>query len=411
LASSVLTAFGRDDVVDLSRARSEPAWLRDRRLEAWDVWERTPFPTKTDEVWRRTDISRVAFDSFQPAREATLELTPLPEDVRQQGVVFTDMATAVREHEALVRDQLLTTVTAADGKFAALHGAFVTSGAFLYVPPAVNVAVPLRAVTTLGATGSAIFPHTLIVAGKGSQVVLVDEMTSRDAEASGFAVGAVEVLLDDGASVRHAHLNSFGRGVVSFLQHRARLSRDARYMELTVGLGGLITKSAIETLLLGPGAESRILGVVFGEGTQHFDHDTLQDHRAPHTVSSLLFKTALRARARSVFSGLLKMRKAAFQADASQTNRNLLLSPDAKADSIPKLEIEVNDVKCSHAAASSPVDEDQVFYLMTRCLSRPEAVRMVVEGFFEEVLAAFPLPLLRERVSADLQERLARGVI
>jgi Fe-S cluster assembly protein SufD len=410
LASTTsLLASSRSDVEDLSRSLKEPSWLRERRLAAFDVWERTPMPSRTDEVWRRTDISRVAFDSFEAARDDRPELTPLPEELRQKGVVFTDIASAVREHEALVREHLLTTVTPQDGKFAALHGAFLSSGTFLYVPAGIVVDLPLRTVTQHTAAGTAVFPHTLIVAEKGSEVLLVDKGVSTVAgDAPGFVVATAEVLVREGARVKHAQVNFYGRGVVHFLSHRARIERDAQYVGLVVGFGGKLTKAAIETLLLGPGAESTVLGIVFGEDAQHFDHDTLQDHRAPHTTSRLLFKTALRDQARSIYTGLLRMHKTAVQADASQTNRNLLLSKQAKADSIPKLEIEVNDVKCSHAAASSPVEEEPIFYLMSRGLSRAEAVRMVVEGFFDEVVDRFPHPALAEEIAAALAERLSR---
>lgn len=409
-AGASLVSCGRTDVEDLSRALKDPAWLRDRRLEAWDRWERTPMPVRTDEAWRRTDVSRVAFDAFEPLRDGRIELTPLPEELRRKGVVFTDLATALRAHEPLLRDHLLATVTAEDGKFAALHGAFLTGGAFLYVPPGVVVDLPLRALVRHASPGGAFFPHTLLVAGRGSQALLVDEAVSAH-DAPGLAAAAIEVVLQEGARVHHAQLNRYGLGVVHFLNHRARIDRDAQYVDLVVALGGRITKAGIETLLLAPGAESHVLGVVLGEGTQHFEHDTLQDHRAPHTSSRLLFKTALRGRARSVYTGLLRMRKTAVQADASQTNRNLLLSPQAKADSIPKLEIEVNDVKCSHAAASSTVDEEQIFYLQSRALSRQEAIRMVVEGFFAEVVDQFPLPALQAQVSTELGARLFREAL
>ncbi len=436
-----LRQVSRESVERLSEALADPAWLRERRLAAWEAYERLPVPDTRSEAWRYTDVSRFPWaeaelppaggeaPGFRPETAARLRGPEtasgamaledgaagprwLDEDAAARGVVFTDLLTAAREHERLVEPHLLRGgVTPELGKFAALHCALLGGGAFLYVPAGVEVALPLQSLRTLRRDGVAAFPHTLIVAGPGSRVTYLEESFSPTGRALAFNCAAVDVAAGEGAQVRLASVQEWGRHVFHYGVQRARVGRDATVSSLVVTLGGRVSRVEVGSLLEAEGGTSEMLGLYLADGDQHVDHHTLQLHRAPHTNSDLLFKGALWGRSRSAFSGLIKVAKGAQRTDAYQKNRNLLLSPDARADSLPNLEIEADDVRCSHGATIGQADELQLFYLRSRGLSRAEAERLLVLGFFEEVLARVPLPILKERIRAAVERKSARGEV
>jgi Fe-S cluster assembly protein SufD len=297
-----------------------------------------------------------------------------------------------------------------DEKFAALHGAFAAGGVFLFVPRGVRVDLPIQALFWSDSPEHATFPHTVIVAEPDSEVSFVEQHASASTPATGgqgFASAVVEIVARQGARVRYSCLQEWGPSVWSFATIRAMVERDATVDTLVGGFGGRLSKNRVESRLVGPGASSKMLGILFGTSRQHFDYHTLQDHAAPSTTSDLLYKTELKDNARSVFSGMIRAHKQAQKTDAVQTNRNLLLSDHCRADSIPNLEIEANDLRCTHAAAIAPVDEEQVFYLTSRGIPRSDAVHLIVEGFFEPLLEQIPLPGLRERVRATVERKIA----
>lgn len=430
----------REDVERLSDVLEDPAWLRERRLASWETYERLPVPTIRSEAWRYTDLSRVAWqdtelavpegrddgappeppEGWDPAeaagrvavvdgvgREAWLD----PE-LAASGVVFTDLATALRDHEELVRRHLLRLAPPeALAKFPSLHGALVSGGVFLHVPAGVEVRRPLHALRTKLRSRAATFPHTLVVAEPGSRFTYVEESASSTREDLELNAAVTEIVAGDGSEVRIATVQDWGRNVFSYALQRARVGRDATVKSLVATLGGRLSRAEVQSELEAEGGTSEMLGVYLGDGEQHMDHHTLQLHRAPHTNSDLLFKGALLERAHAAFSGLIKVYKGAQRTDAYQKNRNLLLSPDARAESLPNLEIEADDVRCSHGATIGPADELQLFYLRSRGLSRIEAERLLVHGFFEDVLARVPLPRLRQviREAVDRRAREAQA--
>jgi len=324
----------------------------------------------------------------------------------EKGVIFCDLATAAREHGELVQHYFAKAVPANYSKFSALNTAFWSGGVFLYVPRGVEVGLPLQAVTWLSQDGLSNFSHTVIVAEPDSDVVLIDQWSSPTFEKQAVSANVQEVFVGQGARVRYITLQEWGRHVWNFSINRAQLSRDSSYNSLVVAFGGRFHKANVETALQGPGAFGEMLGVLFGNQRQFFDHHTLQDHQAPHTTSDLLYKGALTDQARSVFSGLIHARKVAQKTDAIQTNRNLLLSDNSRADSIPNLEIEANDLRCTHAATVAPVDEEQMFYLRTRGLNEADAKRVIVEGFFEPVLERIPLAGVAERLRQTISAKI-----
>jgi Fe-S cluster assembly protein SufD len=415
----------------------EPAWLRDLRLAAWAAYERLPLPSVTHaEAWRRTDISGLHLDAFglsdgspaQPPDPSAIDgraderagllvhaggarpTAATTDTVSARGVLFSDLSEAVRTHPDLVREHLMGTVGDWEThRLRALHVALWSAGTFVFVPAGVEVALPLVARTWLGTAGAAVLPHTLVIAGEGSKVTLVCQYGSAAAGARTLACGVTELILQAGAQLRYVAFQDWGAPtweVGSLI--RAHLHRDATLHSLVVALGGAVVKADIESLLLGPGASSEMLGVYFGAGAQHLDFHTLQEHRAPHTHSDLLYKGAVKDRARAVFAGLIRVDWGAQKTNAFQANRNLILSPGARSDSIPKLEIMANDLRCTHGSATSRLNEEHIFYLMSRGLTREQATFMIVEGFFADVLDRIPLERVRVHLQRRIAEKMAR---
>ncbi|MBI4507420.1 MAG: Fe-S cluster assembly protein SufD [Chloroflexi bacterium] len=435
------TGLSRAAVEAVARASADPDWLRARRLEAWAACEQTPFPTVQDEDWRRTDISGIDFDAFAPVAappQAVARFADLPAALRgvlaeesgraglvvqlddgryyveldpalaAKGVVLTTLAQGVRALPQVVRGHLMTrAVRPSASKFAALHGALWSGGALLYVPPGVTIEQPILSVTWLATPQVALFPHALVVLDSAASATFIDQQVSPPGERfAALSVGVVELFPGPGSNLRYVTLSELGRGVYAFNHQQTIAERDVQLNLLAVGLGGRLTRQHVETSLVGPGANAEMLGLVFAAADQHVDYDTVQEHVAGHTTSDLLYKTALRHNARSVYSGLIRIHKDAQRSDAYQANRNLLLSDEARADSIPKLEIEANDVRCTHGATIGPVDEEQLFYLMARGLDRVHAEELIVEGFFHEVTDRIPLEGIRERIAATIAQRL-----
>jgi len=417
----------------------ETGYMRDLRLAAWDAYQRIPMPSNRDEEWRRTDIRPLDLDAFQPVPEpdgrdedsSALRATLASDDalagllvqrngaewsrsldagLAAKGVIFGTLDAVALEHPDLIAEYLARVVPADDDKFVALATAFRSGGAFLYVPRNVTVELPLRGVTWGDQAGLAICPRTVIVAETGADVTYIDDYASRGlanpSTGQGFSASVVEIVASPGSRVRYIGLQEWDPSVWSFATNRAMVDADATVNSLVVALGGRLSKARVQTHLRGRGASAEMLGVLFGTGRQHFDHHTTQEHIAPNTTSDLLYKAVLKDSSRSVFSGMIRAHKNAQKTDAVQTNRNLLLSSKSRADSIPNLEILANDLRCTHAAAIAPVDEEQLFYLQARGLARPDAVRLIVEGFFEPLLERIPLPGIRERLRASIEARI-----
>ncbi len=419
----------------------EPRWMRELRREAWRLYEGLPLPAPTSEAWRRTDISglrlealRVPVDGVGPQREAALPPAlaaalsgaeeraglllqrdgqtveaSLDEAAARRGVLFLDLDQAARQAPELVRQHFLSLVRPDELKFRALHAALRRGGTFLYVPPGVEVARPLLSACWVDTPGALLAPHTLLVAGEGSRVTLVDLFASADMGEQTVVSGAVELVVGNGAQVRYVAFQHWGINVWEFGLIRARLERDAALASLVAGFGGSLVKTDVESKLQGPGAQSEMLGLYFAGDGQHFDYHTLQEHLAAHTSSDLLYKGAVKDRGRTVFAGLIRVHPGAQKTNAFQANRNLLLNAGAKSDSIPKLEIMANDLRCTHGSATSRLNDEHIFYLMSRGLRRQQAVQMVVDGFFAEVLDRIPLERLRQRVQEEIAAKIAES--
>ncbi len=380
-----------------------PDYVRSIRKAALEEFRSLPIPSQETEEWRYTDLS--SFDlSFEP-RPPRHTLTTSNQRLEDSGVIFCDLDRAAEEHPDLLEPALHGLVPTNRTMFTALHGAFRTGGTFLYVPRDVRIELPLQTVTSLHDDGTAVFPHTVLVADEGADVTLIDRYASPDLPRA-FSDAIAEIYVGDGARVRYASIQEWGSGVTHLGIQRARVGRDAEFRSLAIGFGASLARAEAETVLAGPGGFSEMLGVFFADGTQHFDHRSVQDHGAPHCTSDLLYKGALRDSSRAVYSGWVHVRPSAQKTDAMQTSRNIVLSEHAKADAIPNLEIEANDVRCGHAASVGPVDDDTLFYLESRGIPRAEAERLIVTGFFQEVLDRVALEEVRRNAELAIQEEL-----
>lgn len=422
---------------DAFEARNEagPGWLREWRRAAWSAWEALPLPTTQLEEWRYTDPSKLKYDKVGLASLA--ETAPVPESeaawlagraasvrvlqvgtrivrvdaddaLASKGVVVMDLERAADQYAGIVREQLGRAVAPDSAKFAALNSAFWSAGVFIHVPRGVRIEQPIRILRHVTEAGKAYFPRTLIVAEEGSSFGVVEEFDSPDFDRPTFSCGVVEVVANAAANVQYVALQRYGANVHHISTQRTIAGRDANLDSLIVNLGGSVARVDLAASLEGPGSRSDMLGLYFARGKQHFDHNTRQDHRVPHAGSDLLYKGALADEARAVFRGIIKVFPKAQRTDAYQTNRSLILSRRSEAVALPNLEIEADDVRCSHAATVGQLDEEELFYIMSRGVPRTEAERLVVFGFFGEVLDRLPLPGVVEELRTAIAERIAR---
>ncbi len=425
-----------DDVAALSDRMGEPEWMRKKRLEAWQAAEALPIPTTSDEAWRRTDIRSLSWETAMqlPGEGGSLDDVPaelyapligekqggllvfsngylvraeLSDALASKGVIFTDLGTAVHEHSDLLRRYLMTEAVPHDeDKIAALSAALWTHGVFLYVPRGVEADLPLHSVEYAPAptmTGT----HILVVLEEGATATYLHECASPQLEGQALHLGATELLVGKNAHLRYVSLQNWGEHTYRFGHQRGRVAQSG-HLDWVVGEMGTRLTKVFQTLDLdGDDSFGRMSGLYFTHGHQHIDLDTQQNHHALRTTSDLLFKGALRENSRSVWQGMIVVDPGAQQTDGFQANRNLLLDRRARADSIPGLEIKADDVRCTHAATVGKVDETEVFYLMSRGIPRVEAIKLIVQGFFDPVMQRIPFQEVRERLSAAIEAKLA----
>jgi Fe-S cluster assembly protein SufD len=405
------------------------------RSQAFERFGSMPVPSQETEEWRYTDLSSFELDFTTHVEGLTAtHLDQVPDHILttagdvsaragllvqhnstttiahldpaiRAGVHFESIDAAVADHPELVEPYLHTLVPFDRTKFTALHAAFRTGGTFVYVPRDTAIELPLQTLTYLDADGAAIFPHTLLIVDAGSEVTFIDRYVSPDLGRA-FSNAITEIHVGDGAQVRYVSIQEWGSGVTHLGIQRATVGRDATLRTLNIGFGASLARAEAETVLAEPGGFSEMLGVFFADEDQHFDHRSIQDHVAPNCTSDLLYKGALRDHSRAVYSGWVHVRPDAQKTNAMQTSRNIVLSEHAKADAIPNLEIEANDVRCGHAASVGPVDEDAIFYLTSRGIPRAEAERLIVSGFFQEVLDRVKIDEVREGAEKAIQDEL-----
>jgi Fe-S cluster assembly protein SufD len=407
------------------------------RALAWNAFKRHSLPDTTLEAWRRTDIHLLPVDKFKLAadgayadlpsvREDLLKplfadqhggqiiLTPggakieLDDKLANKGVIFTDLKTAEQKYPELLSRMIGKTVNVEEGKFSALAGAFAQNGVVLYVPKGVIVDEPLHSVLWGPGANLAHVSHILVLVDEGASVTYVHESASPDDMASNsMHAGIVEIQVMQAASMKFVELQSWGRHVWNFSHERARVERDGNLDWIFGAIGSRLTKNFTELDLAGEGSQGRMSGFYFTDGNQHLDHDTQQNHLAPHTTSDLLFKGALKGKSRSVWQGMIYVAKDAQKTDGYQANRNLVLSDGARADSIPGLEILADDVRCTHGATVGKLEAEPLFYLKSRGIPQAEAEKIVVEGFFDPIFQRIPFEGVRERFQQYIADKMA----
>jgi Fe-S cluster assembly protein SufD len=387
-----------------------PQWWLDRKREAWDRFTALPLPKRTDELWRFSSVAGLtlppriappapaALPAAAPTPGAAAELafvnnqlshrTPLAESWARRGVVFCPLEEAILRHADLFREHFMAQpVNLGAEKFAALNAALTAGGALLYVPAGVEIAAPLVVRHTAAGPDAAVFPHTLVILGDNAKATLVEHFLAAPPAGPGFAAGVNDLFAGPGSELTYVGTQNWSRDTLAFQLNSTVVQRDARVRSLNLHLGGRQARHESHSRLQGPGAFSEMLALTVAQGAQEFDQRTLQSHQAPHTGSNLLYKNALLDQARTIFSGLIIVDPDAQKTDAYQSNRNLLLSDEAEANSLPGLEIQANDVRCTHGATSGHVDDEQMFYLKSRGIPPAAARELLVFGFFEEVLA------------------------
>src|SRR2546421_2965501 len=393
--------------------------MRGMRAEALERYRELPLPDTSEEHWRFTDLRGFDPDAFQngtdPVKGLSLGQGMLDLDVAglaaitEAGVEIERVPEEVTFAPLDEAHERLYSLVGWEEKFAAHNAALWQHGLLVVVPKNVVLDKPLYVRATNSVEDGSLFWRILVVAEAGSRFTLVEETVSAAPSLRAYTNEAVELFVEDGAKLEYVSMQNLSNETWHFASHRARVERDAELDWVAGGFGSKKGKVRIQNDLAGQGATSRVTGAYFADGEQHLDYDTFQEHIAPNTTSDFAFKGALRDHATAVWRGMIKVEKDAQKTNAYQENRNLILSEQAHADSIPGLEIEANDVRCTHGATISPVNRDELFYAMARGISRDEAERLIVRGFFTDVLNRIEMEPVREAVTEALEARIPQG--
>lgn len=431
--SSTVGAFTREAFQShLASLPAElPAWWLERKRAAYERFASLPLPARTDEAWRFSRLSGLTVEGFTlPGAPALVPHVSIgikksaklvfangrlhsrevfAADLSARGVVIDTLQRALVQHGDLVREHLLAQPPKlGSAKFSALHEAFLADGAFIHVPRGVEIDLPIGIFTyALGAT-AAVFPHTLVVAGENARVTVIDYFGSSADEEKQLCVGANDLYAGHGAQITYVGKQDWSHEALSIQSNSTVVRRDARVQSLNVHLGARQARHESLSQLQAPGAFSEMLSLTVAHDDQEFDQRTLQIHQAPNTKSDLLYKNALMERAKTIFSGLIIVDPDAQKTDAYQSNRNLMLSDDAEANSLPGLEIQANDVRCTHGATTSRIDPEQEFYLQSRGIAKAAADELLTFGFFEDVLNRLASDELHATLRTLIQTKFKR---
>jgi Fe-S cluster assembly protein SufD len=407
-------------------------WFSEQQAEALKVFENEPFPARTDEMWRFSSIKNLAINEFPVAGEFSADVQSVLGQRKYQkpagrivfaneslvsaelyddklaaaGVIFTTLADALVSYSDLLREHFMAQpVRLGSKKFAALHATRVKAGVLLRVPRGVEVAAPFEVFHLCDGDEVSIFPHTLVIAEDLSRVTVLEHFVSADPEQRGFACGVNDLVLKPGSKLNYVSVQEWSPKFVSIQVNATVVAKDASALNLAVNLGGKYSRLESVSRLVGGGARSDMLALSIARGEQEFDQRTLQDHLHADTTSDLLYKNALYDEARTIFSGLIKVEPGAHRTDAYQKVRNLLLSDDAEANSMPGLEILADDVRCTHGATSGQVEPEELFYLKSRGIPDLAAKQLIVRGFLNEVVDRVQHPELTEYLHQQIASR------
>jgi len=440
MASVIANGLSRSAVEALSRQKGEPQWMLQKRLHAWETYEQMPAPLgRRGDLGTLRTVANFKFQELQPyvpangdgvlsaaierslqdalvderaglivQRNASVVRIELDAELKRKGVILTDLDSAVREYPDLVQQYFMTRcVPVESNKYTALHAAFWSGGAFLYIPRGVEIEKPILAQIWIDAPASATFSHTLIIAEDESSVRYINEYNSSfEGEQLSFLNDVVEVYARNAARVEFSNLQDLGLNVWNVTNKNAVHEKDGSSTWVLADLGSRVNIANIGATLTGNGSVAELVGVFFTDHDQRFSMHTLSDHNAIATNAETLVKGVLTDQSRVEFEGMIRVQPKAQQTASFLSDHTLLLSSECRAESIPGLEIGANEVSASHGATTGQIDDEQLFYLMVRGIPRDEAERIIVQGFFEPVLQRIPLENLRARLRRSIVRRM-----
>src|SRR2546421_3496839 len=417
--------------------RECPDWFCDQQRAAWREFESLPKPTRKDQAWRFANVGLLDLSPFKHggtltekeratileqsrgleevagrmifAGDELIERDVISDQLKKRGVIFQSLERAMVEHADLFRKHFMSQpAKLGSAKFAALHQALVSSGTFLYVPRGVEIELPIEIFHWLNGENTSAFPHLLLVTDELAKVTVIEHFRSVNEDAPGFACGVNDLVAGPGAKVTYVCAQNWGDSVIALQMNSTIVDHDASAMSLNLHLGSRYSRFESLSRLIGEGGRSDLLAVSVAKDQQEFDARTLQDHISPHTASDLPYKNALDDRARCTFGGLIRVEPNAHFTDAYQKVRNLLLSDDAEANSMPGLEILADNVRCTHGATSGQIEEDQLFYLRSRGIPTKVAQRLLVTGFLDEVIQRLDHQAIAEHLHRLVEHKFAK---
>ncbi len=430
-ADNLTGSFTREAFAQsLARCAHLPAWWLDRKRAAYERFASLPMPTRTNEGWRFSNLSTLTLDGFKIGTFVPTEISvspfsaitaatltfvnntfatrtaPAAEIAAKHGIIFDTLQNALIHHADLIKAHLLAQPTKlGSDKFTALHEAFLEDGAFIYVPKGVEATQPISVFHYATGPGVAVFPHTLVIAEENAKVTVADFFRSKEASSTHFACGGNDLYAGHGSQLTYLAMQDWSDQTLSFQFNATVARRDAKVLSLNIHAGACQARHESFSQLQAPGAHSEMLALTVAHGAQEFDQRTLQIHQAPNTSSNLLYKNALMDQSKTIFSGLIVVDPDAQKTDAYQSNRNLMLSDEAEANSLPGLEIQANDVRCTHGTTSARIDREQEFYLEARGIKPAQAQELLVFGFFEEVLGKIENEQLHDQLTSIIRDK------
>jgi len=382
-----------------------PAWFADLQKQAWQQYLDTPMPTRRDETWRFGNLKQLDFSEFGDSESDVTEykIPTLPD-----GVICLPLEQALQKHGDLIQEHFMKSDTRlGSAKCTALHKARVKSGLFVYVPDGVVVEKPIEATHTLTGSQTAIFPHTLIVTGKNAEVSVLDRFVSANDDDAGLCIAVNDLIAGDGSTLKYCAVQELNLSSRMIQVNATTVGRDANALSFILNTGAQWARNESLSKMAAEGAHSDMLSCSISSDTQQFDQRTYQHHASPHTNSDLLFKNTLYGNSKTVFSGIIFVDEEAHYTDAYQTCRNLMMSDSAEANSMPGLQINADQVKCSHGSTASSIDDEEIYYLCARGIPPRQARRLIACGFSVEAIERMRNPRLEEVVLAAVERKFA----
>jgi Fe-S cluster assembly protein SufD len=434
------TTIAKNETLGFSQAgfeqfldrRIDPVWITQSRKDAWATFESIGWPNPRDENWLRSDLRGFKLAKYSPTNETELQSVAsapvrlldgvevagsirmenglatsesLDPKYASKGVVFGSLSRCSRDHAELVKKHLHAQISSSTDRFAALQAAMWTDGFFLFVPKNVVIDKPLHIHAAM-ADGNVDLSHALVVLEEGAEATVLYECSSATPESAGFHCGGLELVVGARSNLRFVGLQDWGSNTWHFAHKRASVGQDANLQWTIAAVGSKFSQVDQQVNLVGKGANSHVNGVLFTRDRQHLTYNTIQRHSATHCTSDFLYKAVLQDRSRTVWRGMIKVDEGADKTDGYQRNDNLLLSDNARADSIPGLEIKADDVRCTHGSTSGRVDEELIFYARSRGFTRQEAILMIVTGFFQQIFDRITIDSVRDALGAAIARQV-----